>query len=142
MKDTLETVVQGGALGLLALLLGGAIYLAAAVLPSIRSFFEGLTEQLREIGKRQAVMEAKLDAVGAAVVESGKATAGSLGRLGDAVAAEAFEVRQDLGAAERRITAAVRREQASDPPPQSRTSVPTPPTGLRLDRRPVLERTP
>lgn len=106
MNNTLETVIQGGALGLLAVLVVGAIYLAAAVVPAIRGFFEQLTIRLASIDTRAAVVEAKADAIAVAVA-----------RLEDALSAEVVELRQELGRAERRITAAVHREQPSDPPP-------------------------
>lgn len=123
MKETLDMVVQGGALGLLALLLAGAIYLAAGVLPSIRAFFDALTTKLQTLETRAAVLEAKVDANTAAIKVAGEVVAAMLGRVGDAVASEAFEVRQEVAAAERRITAAVRREQASDPPPRSSSAL-------------------
>jgi hypothetical protein len=106
VKETLDPVLQAGALGILALILVGVFYVVMAVLPSIRAFFDGLTALLREIAATQAVLVAKVDANTTAI-----------GKVSESVQAEAFEVRQELGAAERRMAAVVRREQASERPP-------------------------
>jgi len=145
-KGTLELVIQGGAVGLLALLLGGMIYVAVKLVPAVKAFFERLTASLGTLETRAAVIETKLDAAAAASALSATASTtaamastssvtSAVARVSDAVASESFEVKQALGDTERRLTAVIRREQASDPPPPSRASAHTPASGMPVTSR-------
>ena len=128
--EIINLATQGGALVLLVLVGYGTYRVGRDVVPPIKDFLLALVAQIAAIGTRVAVIEAMSTHHAAAVAGRIAEASGALGKVGDAVAAEALEVRLEVQAAERRLTSAIRREQASDPPP-SRTSSVTHPTTQR-----------
>lgn len=138
MKETLEIVLQGGALGLLALLLLGAIYIAASVAPSIKGFFDGHTTTLNGIATRLAVVDTKVDDLKKSAGEHevrlrelAEAVRTEVTETREAVRAEAFDTRNNLHAFERRATAAIHRQHTSEPPPPISRPSAVPNTGSR-----------
>lgn len=154
VTEIVQLAVQGGFAVVLVLAGIGIYRLAREWVPQFMGFIQRLTDSQAAHTERLSVTDAKVEALiagqarltasveklgdvaSAAIVRAGDAAGAALGKLGDVVAAEGFETRSSLADAERRITAAVRREQASDPPPRS--SATTPVTGVPAVRRPTL----
>ncbi len=155
MAETIKVVADGGGLVVLVFVLAGLGYLALRTVPAMTAFFASLTERHAEVGARQAVTDTKVDALIAsvsalnaaiaelgrlsqgAIAKAGESATGALGKLGDVMREEETETREHLAAIERRLTKAIHRELASDPPPPaSRPSfTATPPTGMpRIQR--------
>ena len=128
--EIVNLVTQGGALVLLVLASIGVYKIAKDVVPSVKEFLAALVAQLGELRTKVALIEVKVDGGAAAVASRISDASGALAKVGDAVAAEALEVKLEVQASERRVTSAIRREQASDPPP-SRTSVTLPSAPVR-----------
>lgn len=117
MKETIKLVTEGGSLALLIAVLLGLFYLARSVVPAIKDFFVALTTRLSEIKTDVEVIKTKVDQGTGAAASAYRSGGEAIGKVEDAVRVEAFELKDALGQAERRITAAIRREQSSDPPP-------------------------
>lgn len=139
MVQILNLVTQGGAVVLLALLGFGLYKLARDTIPAVKDFFSQLVTSLGALQARVAVIETKVDATNTAVSKGNSDATSAIGRVTDTVQAEAFEVKQELGATERRLAAVIRREQVSDPPPAvPRVPAATPATGIPIvSRRPT-----
>lgn len=157
VNQIVTLVVQGGAVALLALVMLGGWRLAREWIPRFMDFLAGLSASQAAHTEKQAVTDAKVDALiagqarltaaveklgdvaSAAITKAGDSAGTALGALGHVVMAEADQTRSALEAAERRITKAIHREQPSDsdnPPPPSRASSHTPATGVPAVRRP------
>ena len=141
MSETIKVVADGGGLVVLVFVLAGMGYLAVRVVPAMTSFFAGLTARHADVVAKQAATDTKVDALIAAsaamstaIARFGEIVQGSVGKAGDVVQEEARETREAIAAAESRITRAVRREQASDPPSRPSFTA-TPPTGLARTQR-------
>lgn len=127
----LQIVTQGGAVVLLALVLLGLWRIAKDTVPAVKDFLLNLTASVADLKAKVAVIDTKVDAVDkkaeaamGAVVRTGEATAGALGKLVDVVRTEAARDDEALAALERRLGSVIRRELDSDPPaPPSRPSV-------------------
>ena len=127
----LQIVTQGGAVVLLALVLLGLWRFAKDTVPAIKDFLLSLTASVADLKAKTAVLEVKLDAVGAevkaaagAVVRTGDATASALEKLADNTHDDAARQDEVLAALERRLASLIRRELPSEPPaPPSRPSV-------------------
>lgn len=130
VKTIAQLVVQGGFGVALLLVLFGMYRLARENIPGVMSF-------LKDTTIKQAVTDTKVDALvksaadmTAAITKQGElfqaalqraadTTSGAIGKLGDALQEEGKETRLAIVEVERRITAAVHREQADNPPPST-----------------------
>ncbi len=155
MAETIKVVADGGGLVVLVFVLAGLGYLALRTVPAMTAFFASITERHAEVSAKQAVTDTKVDALIAsvsalnaaiaelgrisqgAIVKAGDAATGAFDKLGVVMREEEAETREHLAAMERRVTAAIHRELASDPPPPaSRPSfTATPPTGMQRTQR-------
>lgn len=108
LKDIIQLVTNGGAVVLLVLVAIGLYRVARDIVPAIRQWLTEDTAAKVGMVAKLSALEVKVDSVGAGVT-----------RAADAVSGEGFELATRVDQAERRITAAVRREQASDPPASS-----------------------
>ena len=101
----LHLVTNGGAIVLLTLVAVGLYRVARDVIPAIRQWLAEDTAAKIAITAKLTAIEVKVELLSA-----------SLTHVRDAVSAEGADLSAHITAAERRITATVRREQASDPP--------------------------
>lgn len=135
MKETLQLVLQCGALGLLAALFYGVFRIAIVYAPLVKEFIVGLIATQNVILQQSSATMAKVDAWQAAnaaghasIAKAVDSQASITSKLIEAIHEEGTETRSALDAAERRIVKVVWRELDSEPP---RSSVPhAPPSGM------------
>jgi hypothetical protein len=119
LKDIIQLVTNGGAVVMLVLVAIGLYRIARDIVPAIRQWLKEDTAVKLEWSRVFAALEAKVDAAAVGATRAADQATVSLGHVRESVSAEARDLSTHIDQAERRITAAVRREHASDPPSSS-----------------------
>lgn len=131
LKDILQLVTNGGAVVMLVLVAVGLYRVARDIVPAILKWLAEDTAAKTGMVAKLSALEVKVDTAGAGMTRAADQATAAIGQVREAVSAESFELATRVDQAERRITAAVRREQASDPP----VSNTAPPAGRRAPVR-------